>query len=137
MEHVYQQVYINLPKEVREHIKKVFHIVPTGVAEIRDQEIISDGVTNKDLEVITVESMAEYVGSMESFSRLWELTLAKVKYELNPPIDLKDVIDTEKQIQITERTLNSPNLIITPSSTPSSTLSSKIEFKSNEDTTNK
>lgn len=88
MEKIYQQVWIDLPKATRHHLVKVFGLVPNGIAEIRDTTVISDGFTNDDLSRISALKMAEYVGGgADSFSRLWELTLAKVKYELNPPIN--------------------------------------------------
>ena len=88
-EKINQQHWIALDKKVRQHLAKVFGLVPTGIAEIRDQTVVSDGYTNSDLERINGTKMSEYVGGgAETFARLWELTLAKVKYELNPPIDL-------------------------------------------------
>lgn len=98
MEKIYQQVWIDLPKPTRIHLAKVFGLIPNGIAEIRDQVVISDGYTNDDLSKITAPKMAEYVGSTESFSRLWELTLAKVRYELNPPINLEEEIKREQVI---------------------------------------
>ncbi len=103
-ERINQLHWISLPRETRHHLVKVFGLVPNGIAEIRDQIVISDGYTNSDLERITKEKMAEYVGSTESFPRLWELTLAKVKYELHPPLNLETML-------LPERTLNSPNEI--------------------------
>lgn len=94
MDRIYQPLWISLQKEVRVHLEKVFSIPTSGVNEIRDQEVISDGKTNQDLLAISASKMAEYVGSPESeqFHRLWELTLAKVKYELNPPMyDLSEM----------------------------------------------
>lgn len=83
---IYQHQWITLDRDVREHLTKIFDIPTTGIAEIRDQSVISDGKTNEDLKAITSEKMATYVGSLEEFPRLWELTLSKVKYELHPPI---------------------------------------------------
>ncbi len=90
LERVYQQYWIDLPKQVREHLAKAFSMNRTGITEIRDQTVISDGYSNTDLEAITSERMKAYVGesseSTVSFARLWELTLAKAHYELNPPV---------------------------------------------------
>lgn len=115
---IYVHNWISLDKEIRKHLVSVFGLVPTGIAEIRDQTVISDGYSNADLDRITAAKMAEYVGSNESFPRLWELTLAKVKYELHPPIDLETLNQPEivniippTPVQIPERTLNSPNTI--------------------------
>lgn len=81
-------MWTELSHPVRTKLVEVFGIVKTGISEVRDQTLISDGTTTDDLKVITAEKMAEYVGSDvadTSYARLWELTLAKVKYELNPP----------------------------------------------------
>lgn len=88
MNKIYQQHWIELPNDIRKHLIGVFGIMKTGIAEVRDTTLISDGVTNNDLQVITEVKMQEYVGSKEAFPRLWELTLAKAKYELNPPQEL-------------------------------------------------
>lgn len=89
MERVYQQMWIDLPQETRNHLVKVFDIPRSGITEIRDQSVVSDGHTNNDLLSITAEKMAAYVGSpigALDFARLWTITLSKVKYELNPPV---------------------------------------------------
>lgn len=85
-EKVYVQIWITLDKETREHLSKVFSIPTSGIAEIRDQTLVSDGKTNIDLQSITKEAMEAYVGSASDFTRLWELTLAKCRYELHPPV---------------------------------------------------
>ena len=76
------------PRDIRDHLATVFGVERNGVAEIRDQVIVSDGRSQEDLLAITTEKMAEYVGSEESFPRLWELTCAKAKHELNPPVGI-------------------------------------------------
>lgn len=89
MEKLFQQVWMHQPQDVRNHLQKVFNITRTGITEIRDQEVITDGYTNTDLETVTADKMSAYVGSPTgelSFSRLWEIVLSKVKSELHPPI---------------------------------------------------
>lgn len=89
MEKIYQQHWIDLPQETRDHLKKVFDIPRSGITEIRDQTVIADGHTNEDLLVITADKMSAYVGSPTGtldFSRLWLITLSKVKSELHPPV---------------------------------------------------
>ena len=85
---IYTAMWIDLPREYRNKLTEVFSIERTGISEVRDDTLISDGYTNTDLQAITREKMAEYVGSSAedtAFHRLWELTLAKIKFELNPP----------------------------------------------------
>lgn len=85
-EKITPQQFILLPKETREHLATVFNIPKSSHTEIRDSEVITDGRTMADLEAISKEKMAEYVGSDETFGRLWELTIAKAHSELHPPV---------------------------------------------------
>jgi hypothetical protein len=86
MEQIYSQHWVSLPKEVRVHLISVFGLVRTGVTEVINQEVKSDGFTNDDLKGITLEKMNGYIGSTETFARAWELTLSKVNSELHPPV---------------------------------------------------
>lgn len=87
---VHTQLWMSLPVEIREHLAKTFGIERNGIREIRDQTVISDGFKQEDLLGFTASKMAEYVGSEEPFPRLWELTIAKAKYELNPPLPISN-----------------------------------------------
>lgn len=89
-----QGLWMMLSHNEREHLTKVFNIPRSGPREIVDQTPTKDGHSDVDLEQsLTSDAMSEYVGSTESFPRLWELTVAKCKYELNPPkvIELNSV----------------------------------------------
>lgn len=90
------QQFMLLKRQMRDHLAKVFGIESSGSCEIMDQTEISDGRTMKDLSVITKEKMEEYVGSSDTFGRLWEITIAKAYSELNPPIAI--IGGEEKQI---------------------------------------
>lgn len=85
---LYTQYWLDLPKETKAHLVKIFNIPKTGITEVRDQTVVQDGHTNDDLKAVTCENMAAYVGSPADvpFHRLWEITLAKVHYELHPPV---------------------------------------------------
>lgn len=88
MNKLYPIMWLEQPRDIREHLAKIFGIVKTGVAEIRDQEVVSDGVTTQDLDVVSAAKMAEYVGSSiddTSFAQLWTITVSKAKFELHPP----------------------------------------------------
>lgn len=92
-------LWMFLPKEQRDHLARVFDLRRNGVAEIRDQEVVSDGYSNTDLEGITKEKMEEYVGSeAESFHRAWEITLSKCRGELaDEPQDINGEIKKGKK----------------------------------------
>lgn len=78
--------FMNLSRELRDHIANVFEVGRTGISEVRDETVVSDGRTFDDLAAITKEKMCAYVGSEENFLRAWELTVAKATYELHPPV---------------------------------------------------
>jgi len=83
---IYPAMWMALKKEIRNKLVEVFGINKTGVSEIRDQTILSDGYTGEDLKVISLEAMCKYIGSQETFLRAWETTLQKIDLELNPPV---------------------------------------------------
>lgn len=80
------QMWMMLGKDERDRLAHVFKIEATGITEVRDNEVLTDGFKYEDLAGITKEKMTEYVGSEESYPRLWELTVAKVRSELHPPV---------------------------------------------------
>jgi len=86
------QLWMQVDKEVRNVLVEHFDIKMTGVREIRDQEIISDGYSAQDLRAITLEKMVEYIGSEETFPRAWEITCSKAKGVLYPPISMNEPI---------------------------------------------
>lgn len=77
-----------LSHDERDRLAEVFNIERTGVSEIRDSQVVRDGRSDENLEAITLEKMNAYIGSEETFARAWELTCAKVRSELNPPIGI-------------------------------------------------
>lgn len=103
MNQIYQQVWINLDKQTRDWLRRVFSLTPTGVTEVRDQTVIHDGYTNDDLKGITLEKMNEYIGSEESsFARAWEITLAKTRAHFNPPVGTIGKVHNDDNLIIDE-----------------------------------
>ncbi len=78
--------FMHQSKEIRDYLCQMWKIPRTGISEVRDNTVISDGHTLDDLAVITLERMCEYIGSEESFGRAWEITCAKAHSELHPPV---------------------------------------------------
>lgn len=95
MNRIYPQQWIHLTKDVRNQLVQVFGIPRTGVTEVKDDQVVSDGHTMDDLGVITLEAMCEYIGSEETFARAWEITLSKVHAELNPPVAIIQNVNGE------------------------------------------
>lgn len=83
---VHTQLWMSQPTDVRDEIAREFDLKRTGIREVRDQDVVSDGFKQEDLNEITEERMEKYVGSKETFPRLWELTIAKAKSVINPPM---------------------------------------------------
>lgn len=80
------QLWMQLDIPRRNLIAEDFGLKKTGITEVRDQEVLTDGYSNEDLAEITAEKMEAYVGSKETFPRLWELTCAKAHSKLHPPV---------------------------------------------------
>jgi hypothetical protein len=82
------QLWMLLDKPIRLHLVTTFEIPMTGVREIIDDRVITDGHSNEDLKAISLEKMTTYIGSEETFPRAWEITCSKAKGEVYPPINL-------------------------------------------------
>ena len=94
------EVWMQAPQALRNQIALDFGLTRTGASEIYGDELIKDGFSVEDLAPLTEEAMAEYVGSMETLPRLWELTVAKAYSILNPItgiIETKDEKPTNKK----------------------------------------
>lgn len=83
---IFPQQFMHLSHEMRTYFTQMWKIPRSGISEIRDQTVVSDGHTYDDLAVITHELMEEYIGSKESFARAWELSCMKAHSELHPPV---------------------------------------------------
>ena len=97
------QLWMLLDKPIRTHHAAVFEIPMTGVREIIDDRVISDGYSNKDLESVTIEKMTAYIGSEETFPRAWEMTCEKAKNEVYPVVaeEVFSMADEPKEAPIT------------------------------------
>lgn len=84
-EKVPTQLWMLIPRDERMVIVEAFGIERTGITKVYNDTVESDGYTSTDLEALTAERMAEWVGSDADFPRLWELTVAKARSIVNPP----------------------------------------------------
>lgn len=92
---------MHISKELRDYLAAMWKIPQSGITEIRDQDVLSDGHTYDDLKIITLDLMSEYIGSRETFARAWEITCAKAYSELHPPIGTikgKDEDEVKKEL---------------------------------------
>ena len=82
-ERLYQHQWMTLPRDVRIELVKIFNIPVSAPTEVKDQMVITDGVTNGDLEVLTKDKLVEYTnckegGSQTNFADLFELAVKQV-----------------------------------------------------------
>lgn len=97
-----QWMLLDIP--TKQKLVAVFGINKSGFSEVRDSIVVTDGYTQEDLKVITLEKMNEYIGSEEAtFLRAWEITLSKINFELNPPVaEIKGVNEKTGTVVIEE-----------------------------------
>lgn len=76
--------WLGLPMDVRTRLKEVFGIPRSEGARIEDNRVMSDGHSHRDLSVVTVERMQEYLGNprQKDFFKLLDQVLSKVGDEL-------------------------------------------------------
>ena len=77
--------WMQQPLEIRTYLSQMWKIPYSGVTEIRDQTVLSDGHSYDDLKRVDLETMNTYIKSEETFGRAWELTCARAYSDLHPP----------------------------------------------------
>lgn len=77
-------LWLGLCTETRNYLRKRFHIGKSGGIEVCDGQIISDGTTEEDLSVLTVEAMQEFLNSKEK--DIFELFRQVVELVEAPPV---------------------------------------------------
>lgn len=86
-EQIYQHQFMALPRDVRDRLRLIFNIPRTGIIEVVDKTVITDGTTNENMKVVTHEKLKEYIGSdEESYAKAWEIAVSKAEGELIEPI---------------------------------------------------
>lgn len=95
MDRLYPQVWRGLSKAEQDVLKKEFSLVQGGPIKIFNESVEDDGYRVEDLALVNVQTMMVFVtqDTPLPFMRMWELTLAKVKFILNPPV--MDITDGE------------------------------------------
>lgn len=79
--------WLQMPKLIQELFIKWFKISRTGGAIVVDNKIISDGHTNEDLAVVSLESLQAFLHTDEThWDKLLQLTINKMEnyVESNP-----------------------------------------------------
>ena len=86
--HISQQEWVKVPHEVRLELVQEFGLKRSGIIQVFNNTLMSDGYSYEDLAPLTVERMQLYVGTRETdYFKLWEATtnkansLVKKRYE--------------------------------------------------------
>lgn len=75
---IYVQFWMSLSKETRNKLAVIFSVPKTGVVEVINDTVLTDGHNNTDLEVITLDNLKAYTGQLKgTFSELWEMAIIK------------------------------------------------------------
>lgn len=106
------QQWMIVPRETRERLVSVFNIGKSGITEVHNENVVTDGRTVDDLRAITSDVMAEYVGSSASFFRLWELSIAKAYSELHSPVGMVGKPGTVVPVVVIQSLIDSADQIL-------------------------
>lgn len=101
MNQIFSRIFIPqwmlLEKPVRDQLAKDFNIPQSGIIEIRNEEVLTDGKTNQDLEAITKEKLVEYCKQDGEFSFLFNIAVKKAKFRAGGiTISKNDIIVMDK-----------------------------------------
>lgn len=117
-DHVFVHLWMMAGREERLLLAEVFNIPKNGIAEIKDQSVISDGHNEEDLRLITKSKMVEFVGEPEdtalSFNRLWELTVAKARSIVHPPVGVVSLKNTDEEHVPADEQKTEPEVVSSP-----------------------
>jgi hypothetical protein len=95
-------MWVSLSNEVRYRMRTIFNISQSGITEVNDGRVVSDGTTYEDLKALTIEKMQKYVDNPTTdFHKLIDLTVAKVMEELYPKVPKEEVrVSTDAGVNI-------------------------------------
>lgn len=74
--------WLVLPEETRHLLRRTFNIGKTGIVEVVDNKMVCDGTSHRDLFVLDVVSMMEFLGEKgtdQLFEDLFKKTLEKLQ----------------------------------------------------------
>jgi hypothetical protein len=92
--------WMRLPRETRSKLSEMFGLERTGVSEIRDDEVISDGYSDDDLSNITKEKLIGITKLSDEFSfqSMWELLIAHIN-----PVEIPETIESEGETLVFDK----------------------------------
>lgn len=81
-ERVYVPQWMSLTKDVREKMAEIFKIPRSGITEIRDETVLTDGRTQDDLLAITQEKLEKFCKQQGQFADLFKIAVKKVQFQI-------------------------------------------------------
>ena len=88
---IYIQYWMTLSKETRDKLTVIFSVPKTGVVEVINDTVITDGHNNTDLQVITLDKLKAYTGQLKgTFSELLEMAINKAS-EANTAMTIEEM----------------------------------------------
>lgn len=100
---LYVPEWIGLKQETRIKLEEIFNIGKSVGTEVVNNTIVCDGHSNRDLEVMNVSTMQEYINSSEEdFMKLFTKVLNKVEGEKEEV----EVVETPVEINTQTETIN-------------------------------
>jgi len=91
-------VWLSLPSETRYKIADLYGLKATGIREVVDSRVVSDGFLHASLAVITKESMREKTGlKSDDFYILFNALVESVNKKAEPEIKQQDVQQEEPE----------------------------------------
>jgi len=98
-------IWLGLPIEVRRQLVATFSIQRSEGSHIQDNVVISDGYNHRDLSVVTVERMQEYLHSKESdFFKLFQEVLDELPILHEEPEPPKPTPEVKVTIEVDGKT---------------------------------
>ena len=74
-----QTQWMQISQKTREKLREIFCIPRSSYSWVRDNYVVTDGVTNKDLEALTDEKMQDYSGVSGTSEKMLEECIKKIE----------------------------------------------------------
>lgn len=103
---LYAHQWMTLPRETRMELRRIFNLPQTNVVEVRDNIVLTDGVTNDDLLQLTLDKLEWFTNKKGTFAELFEKTIQLIQNPVVVQLDsicimpLKDEVKSEVKPEV-------------------------------------
>lgn len=95
---VYGGMWIRLSPTIKTKIAELFSIPRNGASHVNDNLVIADGYLDRDLAVLNVQSMNQFLGTSEvDIFKLWNMLISHVEVLITPA---PAPVEAEKRTEI-------------------------------------